>query len=623
MKICIARLLPGALGWGYEGPMRQTFDIKGGPQDGRAHLPLLRRELAAQGLDGFYVPHDDEYQNEYLPDANERLAWVSGFTGSFGSAFVFTDKAVLFADGRYTLQAADQTDPALFEVVGIPDPGAFGWLAQQSLAGKKVGYDPRLMSPNDVAALAAAAAKAGAELVAVPENPIDAAWKDRPDQPMAKVVPQPVKHAGVAHTDKLEAVGAQLARDGADAAVLTSPASLAWAFNIRGGDVSCTPLPLGRAILNADGSAELFIDEAKTDGALRRHLGNRVTLRPLSKLEEGLKGLSGKTVSLDPDVASAWFFDELKAAGAKILRQRDPVAIPRACKNAAEIKGTTAAHARDGVALTRFLHWLDTEAQSGLVTEIEAVMKLEAFREDLGNLNDLSFPTISGAGPNGALPHYRVSTGSNRKLERGSLFLVDSGGQYLDGTTDVTRTVPIGTPTEEMRANYTRVLKGHIALATVRFPPGTTGTHLDVLARHALWQAGLDYQHGTGHGVGVYLGVHEGPHRIAKPWNAVPLMPGMIVSNEPGFYKAGEYGIRIENLQYVTPAEDIPGGEIAMLGFECLTFAPLSRDLIDVKLLTKEERKYVNDYHKRVLKLLGRKLDGEVKDWLKKACARI
>jgi Xaa-Pro aminopeptidase len=603
--------------------MRQTFDIKGGPQDGRAHLPLLRRELERQGLDGLYVPHDDEYQNEYLPDANERLAWVSGFTGSFGSAFVFTDKAVLFADGRYTLQAGDQTDPALFQVVGIPDPGAFGWLAQQALKGKRVGYDPRLMSPNDVAALSAAAAKAGAELVAVSENPIDEAWKDRPPQPMAKVVPHAVKHAGVAHTDKLEAVGAQLARDGADAAVLTSPASLAWAFNIRGGDVSCTPLPLGRAILKADGSAELFIDEEKTDGALRRHLGNRVTLRPLSKLEEGLKGLAGKTVSLDPDVASAWFFDALSENGAKILRQRDPVALPRACKNAAEIKGTTTAHARDGIALTKFLHWLDTEAQSGEVTEIETVMKLEAFREELGNLNDLSFPSISGAGPNGALPHYRVSTASDRKLERGSLFLIDSGGQYLDGTTDVTRTVPIGKPSDEMRANYTRVLKGHIALAAVRFPPGTTGTHLDVLARHALWQAGLDYQHGTGHGVGVYLGVHEGPHRIAKPWNGVPLMPGMIVSNEPGFYKAGEYGIRIENLQYVTPAEHIPGGEIAMHGFECLTFAPLARDLIDVKLLSKEERKWVNDYHKRVLKLLARKLDGEVKDWLKKACAKI
>lgn len=603
--------------------MRQTFDIKGGPQDGRAHLPLLRRELAEQGLDGLYVPHDDEYQNEYLPDANERLAWATGFTGSFGSAFVFTDKAVLFADGRYTLQAADQTDASLVEVQGIPEPGAFGWLAMQSLKGKKVGYDPRLMSPNDVAALAAAAAKAGAELVAVSENPIDKAWKGRPPQPMAKVVAQAVKHAGLAHDDKLEAVGAQLARDGADAAVLTSPASIAWAFNIRGGDVSCTPLPLGRAILFADGSAELFIDEAKTDAALRRHLGNRVTLRPLTKLEEGLSALAGKTVSLDPDVASAWFFDQLGAAGAKVLRQRDPVALPRACKNAAEIKGTTAAHVRDGVALTKFLHWLDTEAQSGEVTEIDTVMKLEAFREDLGNLNDLSFPSISGAGPNGALPHYRVSTASNRKLARGSLFLIDSGGQYLDGTTDVTRTVPIGPPTEDMVKHYTLVLKGHIALATVRFPAGTTGTHLDVLARHALWQAGLDYQHGTGHGVGVYLGVHEGPHRIAKPWNPVPLQPGMIVSNEPGFYKAGDYGIRIENLQYVTPAEDIPGGEIPMLGFECLTFAPLARRLIDVKLLTRDERKYVNDYHKRVWKLLNRKLEGEVKDWLKAACARI
>ena len=603
--------------------MRQTFDIKGGPQDGRAHLPLLRRELAAQGLDGLYVPHDDEYQNEYLPDANERLAWATGFTGSFGSAFVFTEKAVLFADGRYTLQAADQTDAALVEVQGIPEPGAFGWLAKQSFKGKRVGYDPRLMSPNDVAALSAAAAKAGAELVAVAENPIDKAWKGRPPQPMEKVVPHAVKHAGAAHTDKLEAVGAQLARDGAEAAVLTSPASLAWAFNIRGGDVSCTPLPLGRAILYADGSAELFIDEAKTDGALRRHLGNTVTLRPLSQLEDGLASLSGKTVSLDPDVASAWFFDRLTASGAKILRQRDPVALPRACKNAAEIKGTTAAHARDGIALTRFLHWLDTEAQSGEVTEIDTVMKLEAFREDLGSMNDLSFPSISGAGPNGALPHYRVSTASNRKLARGSLFLIDSGGQYLDGTTDVTRTVPIGPPSEDMIKHYTLVLKGHIALAAVRFPPGTTGTHLDVLARHALWQAGLDYQHGTGHGVGVYLGVHEGPHRIAKPWNAVPLMPGMIVSNEPGFYKAGEYGIRIENLQYVTPASEIPGGEIAMHGFECLTFAPLARGLIDVKLLSKDERKWVNDYHKRVWKLLSRKLDGEVKDWLKAACAKI
>ncbi len=603
--------------------MRQTFDIKGGPQDGRAHLPLLRREMQALGLDGFYVPHEDEYQNEYLPDANERLAWVTGFTGSFGSAFVFLDRAVLFADGRYTLQAADQTDPALITVEGVPDPGPFGWLARQSLVGRTIGYDPRLMSPNDVAALSAAAENAGARLVAVTDNPVDRAWTDRPAQPRAKVVAHPVRYAGVAHADKLAQIAAQLAADGASAAVLTSPASIAWAFNIRGGDVSCTPLPLGRAILRADGSAELFLDEAKIDAALRRHLGNRVTLRPLSELECGLDALAGQTVSLDPDVASAWFFDRLAAAGATILRQRDPVAIPRACKNASELKGTIAAHQRDGVALTRFLHWLATEAQSGDVTEIDAALRLEAFREELGNLSDLSFPSISGAGPNGALPHYRVSTATNRKLARGSLYLIDSGGQYPDGTTDVTRTVPIGPPTDDMRRHYTLVLKGHIALATVRFPPGTTGTHLDALARRALWSAGLDYQHGTGHGVGVYLGVHEGPHRIAKAWNAVPLMPGMIVSNEPGFYKAGAYGIRIENLQVVTPPAPVAGGEIDMLGFDCLTFAPLSRELIDVRLLTKDERAWVNDYHRRVVRVIGRRLEGEARAWLKAACARI
>ena len=603
--------------------MRQTFDIKGGPQDGRAHLPLLRKELGNMGLDGFYVPHDDEYQNEYLPDANERLAWVSGFTGSFGSAFVFTDRAVLFADGRYTLQAADQTAPELWERQGIPEPGAFGWLAKQKLGGKKIGYDPRLMSPNDVTALKAAADEAGAALVAVEENPIDQAWEGRPPQPTAEVVPHNVKFAGVAHDDKRAEIGKALEEAGVDAAVLTSPASLAWAFNIRGGDVYCTPLPLGRAILYKDGTADLFLDEVKVSPKLRKHLGNTVTVRPLSEVEEGLGELTGKTVSLDPDLASAWFFDKVEAAGGKIVRQRDPVALPRACKNEAEIKGTTAAHVRDGVALTRFLHWLDTEAQSGQVTEIEATMKLEGFRDEIAELADLSFPSISGAVEHGALPHYRVSEASDRTLARGSLYLIDSGGQYQDGTTDVTRTVPIGDPSADMIRHYTLVLKGHIALATVRFPPGTTGTHLDVLARHPLWQAGLDYQHGTGHGVGVYLGVHEGPHRIAKPWNAVPLAPGMIVSNEPGYYREGQYGIRIENLQYVTPPAPIEGGEIDMLGFECLTFAPLARRLIDVKLLSKDERKYVNHYHKRVWKLLNRKLPDDVKAWLKEATARI
>ena len=601
--------------------MRQNFEVFGGPQEGRKHLPLLREKLRDLGLDGFYVPHDDEYKNEYLPDANERLAWVSGFTGSFGSAFVFTNTAVIFADGRYTLQAADQTDPDLWQVQGVPEPGPFGWLATQSMSGKTIGYDAKLMSPNEVAELERAAGKAGAQTVSVLSNPIDLAWTDRPNQPCAEVVPYGVQFAGAAHEDKRAAIGTTLQAEKIDAAIITAPASIAWAFNVRGGDVSHTPLPLGRAILYADGSAEFFVDQEKTSDALRSHLGNTVTLRPLSELESGLAELATKTVSVDPDLASAWFFDQLAAAGVNIVRQRDPVALPRACKNAEEIAGTKAAHLRDGVALTRFLHWLDTNAQTGEVTEIDAALKLETFREETGELNDLSFTTISGAGPHGALPHYRVSTASNRELERGSLYLVDSGGQYLDGTTDVTRTVPIGDPSADMTRHYTLVLKGHIALDRVRFPEGTTGTHLDVLARHALWQSGLDYAHGTGHGVGVYLGVHEGPQRIAKPWNEIALAPGMIVSNEPGYYREGEYGIRIENLQFVTAPTPVDGGEIDMLGFECLTFAPLARGLIDVDLLSPEERDWVDAYHARVLALIGPHVEPDVKAWLEGACA--
>ncbi|MEL6568245.1 MAG: aminopeptidase P family protein [Pseudomonadota bacterium] len=601
--------------------MRQSFDVRGGPQDGRANLPKLRAAMAAQGLDGFYIPHEDEYQNEYLPDANERLAWATGFTGSAGAAMVLSDRAVVFVDGRYTVQARDQLDSELFETVGLPDPGPFDWLATQDLAGKTIGYDPRLMSPNALSHLRKGATKSGAKLVASLDNPIDQAWPNRPAQPTASIVPHPLEKAGLAHRDKLSTIGETLEADGADAAILTSPASIAWAFNIRGGDVACSPLPLARAILRADGSASLYTDPGKVDEALRAHLGNGVSVQALETLPGDLAGLSEQTVSLDPDAASAWFFETLDAAGAKILRQRDPVALPKACKNAAEIAGSQAAHIRDGAAVTRFLHWLDTVAQSGDVTEIDAAIKLETFRDALDGLKDLSFETISGAGPNGALPHYRVSSATNRKLEQGSLYLVDSGGQYLDGTTDITRTVPIGTPSDDMRRHYTLVLKGHIALAAVRFPEGTTGTHLDTLARHALWQAGLDYDHGTGHGVGVYLGVHEGPQRIAKAWNSVPLAPGMIVSNEPGFYREGAYGIRIENLQFVTPAEPIAGGDRPMLGFENLTWAPLARGLIDLSALTEAERHWVDDYHVRVADLIGPQVDGEVSEWLAAACA--
>ena len=603
--------------------MRQTFDVRGGPQDGRKHLPLLRAEMAKQNLDVFYIPHEDEYQNEYLPDANERLAWATGFTGSAGSALIMADRAVLFVDGRYTLQGVDQTDPDLFEQGVQPDPGPFNWLSDQALSGKKVGYDPRLMSPNALKSLADAVTRAGAELVAVETNPIDAAWLDRPAQPSAVVVPHELTFSGQSSSEKRAEIAAGLKESGADAAIITAPASIAWLFNIRGGDVQCTPLPLGRAIVRSDGSAELFLDEVKVSDGLREHLGNEVSLRPLAELDEGLASLQEQTISLDPAAASAWFFNTLETAGANILKAMDPCALPKARKNAAEIAGTTRAHQRDAEAVIKFLHWLDTEAQSGEVTEIQSVEVLENFREATGGLADLSFETISGSGPNGALPHYRVSSASDRKLQHGELYLVDSGGQYLDGTTDVTRTVAIGTPTEEMRERFTLVLKGHIALSTVRFPPGTTGTHLDTLARHALWQAGLDYEHGTGHGVGVYLGVHEGPQRIAKPWNATALQPGMIVSNEPGYYKTGGYGIRIENLQYVTEPEAIPGGEIDMLGFHPITLAPIAANLIQLDKLTKDERDWLNAYHARVWAEIGPRLEGEVRDWLEKACAAL
>ena len=601
--------------------MRQTFDVRGGPQDGRKHLPLLRAEMEKQNLDVFYIPHEDEFQNEYLPDANERLAWATGFTGSAGSAMVTAERAVLFVDGRYTLQGADQTDADLFEQNVLPAPGPFKWLKEQSIEGKTVGYDPRLMSPNALKNLADAAEHAGARLIAVDTNPIDAAWQDRPAQPSAEVVPHKLEFAGQSSAEKRAEIAASLNKSSSDATVITAPASIAWLFNIRGGDVQCTPLPLGRAIVRSDGSAELFLDEVKVSDGLREHLGNEVTLRPLGELEDGLAALSGQSVSLDPAAASAWFFNTLDAAGANINREMDPCALPKACKNAAEIAGTTRAHQRDAEALIKFLHWLDTEAQSGEATEIQTVEVLENFREESGDLADISFETISGSGPHGALPHYRVSSASDRKLGRGELYLVDSGGQYLDGTTDVTRTVAIGTPTEEMRERFTLVLKGHIALSIVRFPPGTTGTHLDVLARHALWQAGLDYEHGTGHGVGVYLGVHEGPQRIAKPWNAHPLQPGMIVSNEPGYYKTGGYGIRIENLQYVTEPDSIPGGEIEMLGFHPITLAPIAANLIQLERLSSDELDWLNAYHARVWEEIGPRLSGAVKDWLEKACA--
>ncbi len=603
--------------------MRQTYEVVGGPDVGAASLPLLRAALKRAGLDGVYIPHDDEYQNEYLPACYERLAWATGFTGSAGSAFVFADSAIVFVDGRYTLQVKQQLAPGLFTVGDLVDPGAFGWLAKQDMAGKRIGYDPKLMSPDALDRLIEAAAKAGATLVTTEINPIDAAWQGRPTEPMRPVVPHDVKYAGETSSAKRARLGKMLAEQKVDAAVITSPASLAWLFNIRGGDVSRTPLPLGRAFLFADGQAELFINPKKVAPELVAHLGNEETLRAEDAVEAQLATLKGKRVSVDPSMASAWFFNTLGKVGANVVRSADPVMLPRAKKNAVEVEGSRQAHRRDGAALSRFLRWFDVHGQTGEVSEIDCAMKVEEFREKTGELQDLSFNAISSAGPNAAINHYRPDTSTNRKLERGSLFLLDSGGQYLDGTTDVTRTMAIGEPSDEMMDRNTRVLKGHIALSRVRFPKGTSGSALDVLARMALWEAGLDYDHGTGHGVGSYLGVHEGPHRVAKAPNAVPLEPGMILSNEPGYYKANAWGIRIENLQVVTPASAIAGGDREMLGFETLTLAPLDRRLIVCGLLTAEERAWVDQYHARVLAEVGPLLEGDDRAWLAKASAPI
>jgi Xaa-Pro aminopeptidase len=604
--------------------MRQTFEDSADRSFGPLHTPLIRQAMAEQALDGFVVPHEDEHQNEYLPAANDRLAWATGFTGSAGAAVILKDKAAVFVDGRYVIQVRDQVDPSTFEIRDLVEGGVPAYLREAARPGWTIGYDPRLHSPDSLASLEAAAAKAGAALKAVDTNPLDAAWgQARPAQPKAPIVPHPLRYAGEDSAAKRARIGAALAAQGAEAAVLTAPASLAWLFNIRGGDVIRSPLPLGQAILEADGTARLFIDPDKVTPDLPAWLGNQVSLETPADLEPALKALSGRKVLVDPAQSSAWYFETLAGAGAEVVRAADPTALPRACKNAVEIEGARRAHVRDGAALTRFLHWLATEGQETLPDELEAVTRLEAFREATGALQDLSFDTIAGATANGALCHYHPTRRLNRRTERGSLLLVDSGGQYLDGTTDVTRTVAMGDPSPEMAERFTLVLKGHLALGRVRFPVGTTGPALDALARLPLWMAGLDYDHGTGHGVGSYLGVHEGPHRIAKVANTVALRPGMIVSNEPGYYKEGEYGIRIENLQFVTEPAPIPGGERPMLGFETLTLAPIDRRLIVRAMLSEEDRAQLDAYHARVLAVIGPLVPADVAAWLAEACAPV
>ncbi len=597
-----------------------------------SRLSALRKELQRQGLDGFVVPISDEHMSEYVGAYAQRLAWLTGFGGSAGTAVVLADQAAMFVDGRYTLQVRDQVDGRLYGYESVPQTSVAKWLGEHVGAGAKIGYDPWLHGKQWVAAVSKALAEKQAELVAVEHNPVDAIWADRPSPSAAPALVHPSSLAGETSEAKRAAVSQWLAEQKLDAAVITALDSIAWLLNLRGSDVDRTPVALSFVIAHADGTADLFIAEEKVTPDLRAHLGNAVRIQPREAFVPALASLGGKNVAADPERAVQAVFSALASAGAEVSELRDPCVLPKAQKNAAEQAGHRAAQARDAAAVSRFLHWLSLEAPKGQVDEIAAQEKLHQFRRDTGSLRDLSFDTISGAGPNGAIVHYRVSAETNRTLEPASVYLVDSGGQYPDGTTDITRTVWIGSsgedggdPPAEVKDRFTRVLKGMIALARATFPKGTLGSQLDPLARQHLWLAGLDYQHGTGHGVGSFLSVHEGPQRIAKASGAQAgteqeLLPGMILSDEPGYYKTGEYGIRIENLLLVEKRE-IAGAEGEFLGFETLTHVPIERRLIDHSLLTRDEVTWWNQYHARVLDIVGSQVEGATRDWLEAQCA--
>ncbi|MBW0144197.1 aminopeptidase P family protein [Sphingomicrobium clamense] len=590
-------------------------------------LAALRTQLKSDNLDGFVVPLTDEHMSEYVGSYAQRLAWLTGFDGSAGSAAVLPEEAAIFIDGRYTIQVRDQVDGDLFSYQPVPETSVAKWLQGTAPEGGRIGYDPWLHTKAWVKQ-ATKALEGKAELVPVERNPIDAVWVGRPEPSKARLEPYSQNLAGRSSESKRGEIADWLKSEKADASVIAALDSIAWTLNIRGKDVTHTPVALAFLIVHADASADLFVDGDKVHDELRNFLGDDVRIHERSDFEDFLKGnFEGKLVAVDPNLSVAAIEMALEAGGARVLSRRDPAVLPKAIKNEAEIQGHRDAQARDGAVISKFLKWLEAEAPKGEQDELSVAAKLLELREATGELKDISFDTISGAGHNGALPHYRVNEKSNHKLEMNSIYLVDSGGQYLDGTTDITRTVIVGEPTDEMKDRFTRVLKGHIAIATARFPEGITGGRLDSFARQYLWQVGLDYGHGTGHGVGAFLAVHEGPQRISPPGGAYagadePLKAGMILSNEPGYYKEGEYGIRIENLVLVVEVEGAaPESDKKLLGFENLTFAPIERRLIDVDLLTPEERRWVDDYHAEVLGKIGPQLEGEELEWLQAACA--
>ncbi|MDA1327073.1 MAG: aminopeptidase P family protein [Proteobacteria bacterium] len=597
------------------------LDMKPAPID---RLAALRQEMARRGIQGFLVPLSDAHQSESPPRNAQRLAWLTGFSGSAGMAVVLEDRAAIFVDGRYTLQVRDQVDLNAFSPCHSSEEPPAAWIAANAPKGARIGYDPWLHTVDGLASIRAGCERAGVELAPVEPNPLDAVWRDQPAEPIAPVEVQGEAYSGRTSADKRHEVAKALADSGAGAAVLTAPDSIAWLLNIRGGDLPNTPVTLCFAIAAAsggDGGVELFIDPRKLPPGTIAHLGKDVTVRPIGDFGDALTALGAakSVVHVSANAAPSWVMDRLETAGAVLMRKPDPCALPKACKNATELAGTRAAHIRDGAALCHFLAWLAAEAPKGAVDELTAVDKLYECRAGGDLFRGLSFETISGAGSNGAIVHYHSAPATNRKLESGTLYLVDSGAQYLDGTTDVTRTVAIGKPSDEMRDRFTRVLKGHIAIATACFPTGTSGGQLDTLARQALWQVGLDFDHGTGHGVGSYLCVHEGPQRIAKRFADTPLRPGMIVSNEPGYYKTGAYGIRIENLEIVRAAPPGEGDERPMLGFEALTLAPIDLALVDTGIMTIQEIDWLNAYHARIRETIGPLVDAQTVSWLYQA----
>ena len=585
---------------------------------GAEGLAALRAGLAAAGLDGFILPRSDEYQNEYVPPSAERLAFLTGFTGSWGLAIVLPDAAAAFSDGRYTVQLREQLDPALFVGLNAIETPPENWLAEMVRPGMRIGFDPALHTSDGIRRFEKALGRAGAELLPVEANPVDAIWTDRPAPPSAPVILHPERFAGVSAADKLARVRAKLAELRVDALTVTDPHALAWIFNIRGGDVSHTPLPLGRALIPREGRPRLFIDRHKLSREVRDVLAASAEIDDPAGLEEALSllGRGGAKIRFDAASASVRFVEALETAGGTADVGTDPVALMKAVKNEAEIAGARAAHLRDGAAVCRFLAWLAREAPAGRVTEIDAAVALERFRIETGVLKDVSFPSISAAGAHAALPHYRVTEASNAAITPG-LYLIDSGGQYEDGTTDITRTVAVGATTPEMRDRYTRVLKGMIEISRTVFPKGVSGAQIDAFARRALWNAGADFDHGTGHGVGSFLSVHEGPQRISK-LGTTPLEPGMILSNEPGYYREGAFGIRIENLVLVERRE-IPGAEREMYGFETLTFVPIDTAPIERGLLTADEIAWLDGYHAEVREKIGPLVDPDTRDWLDEA----